>query len=240
MNKFKVGDEVLGTIEDCAGYDQTKKPKAEKVDGCRIYIRFSDGTAAWFDDAIYTPRAPAPAPAPAPPANDNADGQAMRFNNSKSDLAYFLTFDGGVDILFPEDSDFHEAAVALGEWYRFDSCDGEESERLLQEAIDAFFDECDCEDKCDNDWPEQFAAVCQFGAKKYTPGNYLKGRGLHDTCNSLLRHMLQMDRGEEIDPESGCQHFGHIAWNLAFLRHCYRTFGAKFDDRIRAPKAVAS
>jgi hypothetical protein len=242
--KFKVGDGVLGTVEDSPGYDQSTKPVVIETRGSQIHIKFSDGSTGWFDEQRFEPK---PTPESerssfyvgmdlAAPEND---GRAMRFNNSKSDLAYFLSFDGGPEILFPEDSDFHEAAVALGEWYRFDSCDGEESERLLQEAIDAFFVDCDCEDLCNDDWPEQFAAVCQFGAKKYARGNYLKGRGLHDTCNSLLRHMLQMDRGEEIDSDSKCQHFGHIVWNVMFLRHCYRTFGAKFDDRLRAPKVAA-
>ena len=163
--------------------------------------------------------------------------QAMRFNNSKSDLAYLLTFDGGIEMLLaPFDggldsdglSEFREALEGLSHWYRSGlgaSCALTSACEKLIEALD-------------DTWPEDMAAVCVFGAKKYARGNYLAGRGWHDTCNSLLRHVLELLRGHELDAESGCKHVGHIAWNVCFLLHCVRHMPLH-DDRVKPPNVSA-
>lgn len=236
--KFKVGDRVLFKAEQqppwrkdlnyavayvVSGFDNCGNDGDEDPLVTLEGVTHLDGTPEGFNSRRFE-LCVSTAPA--------AD-QAMRFNNSKSDLAYFLTFDGGVEMLFPEGSAFREGAIELGEWYRLDTCDGTLADEYYDLASQVILS------ALDSTWPEDMAEVCQFGAKKYARGNYLKGRGLHDTCNSLLRHMLQMERGEKIDSDSQCAHDGHIAWNLAFLRHCYRTMKATMDDRIRAPKAAA-
>lgn len=158
--------------------------------------------------------------------------QAARANHSKSDLAYVLTFAGGVELFLVghEESNWYHGLDELAEWYQ----SGQVMTCRLASAAEELIGQLS------EDWPEAFAAVCQFGAKKYARGNYLKGRGWHDTCNSLLRHIRAVERGEVVDPESGCPHEGHIAWNIMFLVHCVRTM-PQFDDRVKAaPIATAA
>ncbi len=149
--------------------------------------------------------------------------QAMRFNEGKPELAYLLSFEGGIEAAFSY-TGYEDALGLLGEWYR-----GKESIGFAVQEILSLLR---------SDWPELLALTSMKGAKKYARGNYLLGRGYHDTCNSLLRHMYaKYVRGEEIDPELGIDHDGPIAWGLLFLKHCVLTM-PQFDDRLRAPKAV--
>lgn len=92
---------------------------------------------------------------------------------------------------------------------------------------------------------EQCARVLDYGAKKYTiyvdkGGNEIKGsevtlmsetlkvkhsgrdnwkNGLKksEVLDSMLRHITALRNGEELDPESGLSHIGHIQCNAMFL-----------------------
>ena len=58
--------------------------------------------------------------------------------------------------------------------------------------------------------------VFEYGAKKYgAPFTYRRGKGVHenDLWAAVFRHMLKIRAGEDIDPESLCYHWGHIAAN---------------------------
>lgn len=69
-----------------------------------------------------------------------------------------------------------------------------------------------------------------------------KGAGVHGEYNWLDdpewtrlvaaadRHILAIRRGEDIDPESGLPHAGHLMWNAHALLHCYLK-GVGIDDR---------
>jgi hypothetical protein len=61
--------------------------------------------------------------------------------------------------------------------------------------------------------------VTAFGAKKYSPGGWLQGRGLSyvETYDSALRHAQAWLAGEEADTESGLPHVAHFAWNALAL-----------------------
>lgn len=55
--------------------------------------------------------------------------------------------------------------------------------------------------------------VATFGAKKYSPGNWLKvADGVNRYTNAMDRHRLieAIDRNDE---ESGLKHAAHVAWN---------------------------
>lgn len=142
--------------------------------------------------------------------------EAMRANSGKPKLSYLLSFKDGIAQLLPTDGWY-----GISRWYRGDGTLLADPVRLLLAGLP-------------DDWPDQMARVCDFGAQKYARGNYLLGRAWSDTCDSLLRHALAERNGEEKDAESGIFHYGHIAWNLLYLLHCVET-GIGTDDRLRPP-----
>lgn len=65
---------------------------------------------------------------------------------------------------------------------------------------------------------EALAKVFSQGAIKYERDNWQKG-GKPDTeyTDSLLRHLLAMEKGELYDSDTGCLHAAHAIWNLGAL-----------------------
>lgn len=59
--------------------------------------------------------------------------------------------------------------------------------------------------------------VLEFGADKYAPNNWMKGLSYRETYESLKRHLDSFIEGEDMDPESGLHHIGHILSNAMFL-----------------------
>lgn len=66
---------------------------------------------------------------------------------------------------------------------------------------------------------EPMIRVLEFGAQKYARNNWKKGLKKSQILDSMLRHLKAMLEGEEIDPESGLAHIGHIQCNAMFLGH---------------------
>lgn len=76
------------------------------------------------------------------------------------------------------------------------------------------------------------AKVWAMGEKKYGRSNWKKLWG-DDTINvvmaSLLRHAFAILDGEELDPESGLDHAGHIRCNAAMIIEYNKTKEKKDD-----------
>lgn len=67
---------------------------------------------------------------------------------------------------------------------------------------------------------EDLAAVMSQGAIKYERDNWLKGgKPVEEYLDSAMRHLVAFRTGAVYDPETGCKHLAHVAWNmLAALR----------------------
>ena len=66
---------------------------------------------------------------------------------------------------------------------------------------------------------EPMVQVLMFGAKKYAPHNWMKGLDKIEILESMQRHLAALFAGEEIDPESGLPHMGHIQCNTMFFNY---------------------
>lgn len=77
---------------------------------------------------------------------------------------------------------------------------------------------------------ESTARVFGLGAKKYARWNWAKGMPWSVVIGCLKRHLAAIERGEDIDPESGEPHLGHLMCNALMLEH-YRQTYKEGDDR---------
>lgn len=69
-----------------------------------------------------------------------------------------------------------------------------------------------------------------FGAQKYSAHNWKGGLKYTEICESMQRHMNSFQEGEDVDPESGLPHIGHILCNAMFLSYMYQV-RKDMDDR---------
>jgi hypothetical protein len=74
------------------------------------------------------------------------------------------------------------------------------------------------------------ADVFAYGAQKYAAWNWAKGMPWSKVIGCIKRHLAAIERGEDIDPESGLPHIGHLMCNALMLEH-YRTAYPEGDDR---------
>lgn len=68
---------------------------------------------------------------------------------------------------------------------------------------------------------EPMVKVLEFGAKKYAPKNWMKPMDKKVILESMMRHMSALMDGEDVDPESGISHMGHIQCNSMFYNYHY-------------------
>ena len=59
--------------------------------------------------------------------------------------------------------------------------------------------------------------VFAFGAEKYHAWGWTKGMPWSVPYECAVRHLAAWYRGEDIDPESGLPHLGHVMCNLIML-----------------------
>lgn len=85
------------------------------------------------------------------------------------------------------------------------------------------------------DWTalEGLAKVLTFGAQKYNAHNWRKGLEYSRVISAMLRHLSAVQRGEDIDPESGLPHIDHIGCCWMFLSNYTKT-KPELDDRPHA------
>ena len=91
-------------------------------------------------------------------------------------------------------------------------------------------------------WPgfiRGVARVLRFGARKYSRGNWMRGMSFSEVIDAMKRHIEAIERGEDIDPDSGEPHVDHIGCNAMFLDYYMNGPDAakykQFDDRLYKP-----
>lgn len=77
---------------------------------------------------------------------------------------------------------------------------------------------------------EDMVRALEHGEKEYGEDNWKKGLKTHEIFESLMRHLIAYIGGEDIDPESGLPHTGHILSNAMFLAYMHK-FKPEFDTR---------
>lgn len=85
-------------------------------------------------------------------------------------------------------------------------------------------------DLLDADHLENVAKVLTFGAKKYAAHNWRNGINVSRLIAAAYRHLGAINRGEDIDPESGLDHVAHLGCCVQFLDWTLNN-KPEFDDR---------
>lgn len=80
---------------------------------------------------------------------------------------------------------------------------------------------------------EPLVRVLEHGSKKYAPFNWMKPFSKDELKESMMRHMVAIMDGEEIDKESGEPHIGHLMCNCLFYSY---HFVIKKDEAKQAGK----
>ncbi len=80
---------------------------------------------------------------------------------------------------------------------------------------------------------EEFAFLCEFGAKKYARNNWKKGFPFTELEDSLLRHLLAFHKCEDNDKEHKMLHLTSVMWSAMALieGYCDKETKEKFDNR---------
>lgn len=69
----------------------------------------------------------------------------------------------------------------------------------------------------DPDFIEEVGMVLGFGASKYAADNWRNGIDYRRLISAAYRHLGAINRGQDLDEESGLPHTGHLACCVMFL-----------------------
>lgn len=79
------------------------------------------------------------------------------------------------------------------------------------------------------------AAALKCGKDKYGEANWRLNQVSQSTyISAMLRHIAAVQDGEDLDPESGAHHLGHVMASCAIILDA-RKCGTLIDDRILPP-----
>ncbi len=148
--------------------------------------------------------------------NSTERGSGARFNDGKPDLSLIPP------MLLPCYNGEHEALLKALHAFMFDG----DSTPLLKFVNNMY---------SIRDAAAVTAKVFEYGKKKYAAWNWAKGMAWSIPVACALRHADAMwYRGEELDPESGLPHLGHLMCNLIMLLH----FEQYYDEGNDLPYKV--
>lgn len=158
--------------------------------------------------------------------NSDAKGSGARYNNGKPpfELIPFTILANTFDIAHGA-SEAGRALETLGAFQARSSYDGDRN--ALIDVINILGG-----DDLYDAWVE-CSRVFDYGRKKYAEWNWAKGMPWSVPLACAARHLIAMIRGEQIDPESGLSHRGHVLCNVVMLL-VYLDAYAEGDDRPAA------
>lgn len=85
-------------------------------------------------------------------------------------------------------------------------------------------------------WPEleEVAKVYTAGAKKYGANNWQNlPDGYQRYKAAMLRHLCELEKGNDVDEDTGCLHAAQVAWNaLAMLHFKMQEYKQREDNGI--------
>ncbi len=84
----------------------------------------------------------------------------------------------------------------------------------------------------DPDFLEGVASVLGFGSRKYAAHNWRSGIAVSRLISAAYRHLGAINKGEDIDKESGLQHSYHLGCCVMFLAAMLNT-RPDMDDRYK-------
>lgn len=84
---------------------------------------------------------------------------------------------------------------------------------------------------------EEIVKVYTAGSKKYGDNNWQTlPNGVQRYKAALLRHLVEFEKGNEIDEETGCKHLAQVAWNAIAMLYLSKNkkedLLSKLDKRI--------
>lgn len=82
----------------------------------------------------------------------------------------------------------------------------------------------------DAEFLEGVGNVLGFGARKYAAHNWRNGIDVSRLISAAYRHLGAINRGEDIDPESGLEHAYHLGCCVMFLASMLKHY-PEHDDR---------
>ena len=88
-------------------------------------------------------------------------------------------------------------------------------------------------DLIDAEFLEGLGHVLRFGANKYAAHNWRSGIAYSRLIGAAYRHLGAINRGEDIDPESGLGHVYHLACCVMFLATMMKHH-TDLDDRWKS------
>lgn len=151
--------------------------------------------------------------------NSEEKGSGARYNVGKPSYEY-LNLENLIDVI-ECDYDF---ATQSQLWALEVLCRLAQFQRRELDASEMLVALCDLSDM------EASTYVWQYGAQKYAAWNWAKGMAWSVPIGCIIRHAIAVLQGEEIDPESGQTHIGHISCNLQMLAH-FQKYYTQGDDR---------
>lgn len=67
---------------------------------------------------------------------------------------------------------------------------------------------------------EDVVKVYTEGAKKYGPNNWQNlDNGYQRYKAALFRHLVEYEKGNEFDEDTGCRHLAQVVWNAIAILH---------------------
>ena len=78
---------------------------------------------------------------------------------------------------------------------------------------------------------EDIVKVYTKGAEKYGDNNWKKLDNAYDRYKgAMLRHLVEYEKGNSIDKETGCLHLAQVAWNAIAMLYFSKKFSIKNEQ----------